>query len=118
MLLSKTLPVSDVTSPAFLLGILELRNTGGETGRSPAEIVFGRPTRSCMHAVQQKGYYDVATASHQPIPLFSKVRVQDNSTRLWPVSGKVIRAIRRRYLVRLDDGRLFWRNRRLIKPLY
>eukprot|EP00095_Tigriopus_kingsejongensis_P003803 snap_masked-scaffold1359_size45765-processed-gene-0.0 protein:Tk03803 transcript:snap_masked-scaffold1359_size45765-processed-gene-0.0-mRNA-1 annotation:"hypothetical protein DAPPUDRAFT_269522" len=48
MLLSKTSPVADVDCPGFWLGLLELRNTAGETGHSPTKIVFGRPTRSSM----------------------------------------------------------------------
>eukprot|EP00095_Tigriopus_kingsejongensis_P004743 maker-scaffold1127_size61050-snap-gene-0.11 protein:Tk04743 transcript:maker-scaffold1127_size61050-snap-gene-0.11-mRNA-1 annotation:"hypothetical protein DAPPUDRAFT_256239" len=120
------------------LGLLELRKTPGEVGRSPSQIVSGRATRASlpviktllsrsdlanMHEVMRsisdikKKYHDQMTISLPPIPLQALVRIQDNSTRLWPWTGIVEVSNRRRYLVRLDDGRQFWRNRRLLRPV-
>ena len=43
-------PTGDFSTEAFSQGLLELRNTPGETGSSPAEIVFGHNLRSIVPA--------------------------------------------------------------------
>ena len=49
-LLIKTAPSGRLDQDAFAKGVLEWRNTPRSSGLSPAEIVFGRPLRSCVPA--------------------------------------------------------------------
>ncbi|XP_037804767.1 uncharacterized protein LOC119599083 [Penaeus monodon] len=41
---------SDILNEAFDRGLLELRNTPRQDGRSPEQILFGHPLRSCVPA--------------------------------------------------------------------
>jgi hypothetical protein len=49
-LVLKLVLTGDFSTEAFSQGLLELRNTPGETGSSPAEIVFGHNLRSIFPA--------------------------------------------------------------------
>ncbi|XP_037800548.1 uncharacterized protein LOC119595492, partial [Penaeus monodon] len=49
-LIMKTAPNRNIDCEEFDRGLLELRNTPNFTGRSPAQILFGMPFRSCVPA--------------------------------------------------------------------
>ncbi|XP_050706734.1 uncharacterized protein LOC126992106 [Eriocheir sinensis] len=49
-LIMKVAPSGNIDCEEFDRGLLELRNTPNFTGRSPAQILFGRPLRSCVPA--------------------------------------------------------------------
>ncbi len=48
------------------------------------------------------------------------VRVQHHMTKRWDLIGEVIeiRPRGRSYLIRSESGRLYWRNRRFLRPFY
>ena len=49
-LILKTAPSGNLDNEDFDRGLLELRNTPNMTGCSPAQILYGRPLRSCVPA--------------------------------------------------------------------
>ncbi|XP_045121980.1 uncharacterized protein K02A2.6-like [Portunus trituberculatus] len=49
-LIQKTAPSGDIDCEAFDRGLLELRNTPNFTGRSPAQVFYGRPLCLCLPA--------------------------------------------------------------------
>ncbi|XP_037800547.1 uncharacterized protein LOC119595491 [Penaeus monodon] len=49
-LIMKTAPNRNIDCEEFDRGLLELRNTPNFAGRSPAQILFGMPFRSCVPA--------------------------------------------------------------------
>ncbi|XP_037775532.1 uncharacterized protein LOC119572495, partial [Penaeus monodon] len=49
-LIMMTVPNGNIDHEQFDRGLLELRNTPNFTGRSPAQILFGMPLRSCVPA--------------------------------------------------------------------
>ncbi|XP_068200738.1 uncharacterized protein [Palaemon carinicauda] len=52
-LILKTAPSGNIDCKEFDQGLLELRNTSNFTGRSLAQIVYGCPLRTCVHAHPQ-----------------------------------------------------------------
>ncbi|XP_064122505.1 uncharacterized protein K02A2.6-like [Macrobrachium nipponense] len=49
-LIIKTAPSGNIDCEAFDRGLLELRNTPNPAGRSPAQILYGHPLRTCVPA--------------------------------------------------------------------
>lgn len=121
-------------------GLLELRNTPGPDGRSPAQIVFGHPIRSWVPAHrnafapewQQLGEdcdakaaqkkmktsqrYDASAKSLLPLKIGDLVRIQDPFSKRWNQVGSLVGVGRHRdYLVKLPSGRVLWRNRRYLR---
>ena len=52
-LILKTAPSGNIDCEEFDRGLLELRNTPNITGRSPSQILYGHPLRSCVPAHPQ-----------------------------------------------------------------
>nr|XP_027229813.1 uncharacterized protein LOC113821505 [Penaeus vannamei] len=52
-LILKTAPDGNIDCEAFDRGLLELRNTPTPAGRSPAQILYGHPLRTCVPAHPQ-----------------------------------------------------------------
>lgn len=140
-LVAKTTVNGSLDDERFHRGLLELRNTPGASGRSPAEAVFGHPMRSCVPAhrnsfslewqreaeecdarasriqqqVQQR--YNSSAYTLPPLKIGCEVRLQDPTTRRWDRVGSVVGIGRHRdYLVKLPSGRTLWRNRRFVRP--
>ena len=141
-LIHTTAPSGNINCEEFDRGLLELRNTPNFTGRSPAQILYGHPLRSCVpahpqsftqewqsraedcdrraaaRAEQVKRDYDQHA---RPLPKLSNgqtVRLQDPSSHLWDKVGIVVgRGKSRDYEVRLPSGRVYWRNRRFLRPV-
>ena len=139
-LVLKSAPSGDLNSEKFLQGLLELRNTPGGTGLSPAQVVFGHPLRSLVPARRSsfqprwtlameardrqaaletgsKAYYDQHAHPLRPLTMGESVRVQNAGTKLWDRVGIVIGIGRHRdYRVKTSSGAVMWRNRRFIRP--
>ena len=125
----------------FHEGMLELRNTPRDGGKSPAEIVTGRPLRSRVPthwrafssenlktmeqydatraelAKKTEERYNASAKDLPEIGVGSFVRVQDPVSKLWDRTGHVVsRGKSRDYRIKMPSGRVLWRNRRFLKP--
>ena len=128
---------------AFHEGLLELRNTPGVGGLSPAQVLLGRPLKSFIFAHRKvfdakwRSEIDAARSKREKIREKSKVHydstanplrenivqstvveVQNPHTKLWDKVGKVVVVgNRRNFLVQFSEGgRTSWRNRRFLRP--
>ena len=141
-LILKTSPSGNIDCEDFARGLLELRNTPNFTGRSPAQILYGHPLRSCVPAHPQSFAvewqtkaedYDRRAAARaetvetqynqhaRPLPrlkIGQTVRIQDHTSHRWDKVGVVMSCGGfRDYLVRLPSGAVWRRNRRLLRPV-
>ena len=141
-LLQKTSPAGDLNCEAFLSGLLELRNTPGVAGRSPAELLFGNNLRSRLpahhssfatewtkaadrlnqHVANRRrqaiATYDRSDKPLTPLTLHSEVRIQDPRTYIWDQCGTIVSiGAHHTYRVKLPSGRVYWCNRRFLCPL-
>ena len=124
-------------------GILQHRNTPGPDGRSPAEILFGRPMQDLLPAhrrnfrpewqksaeeaesaaaqrqEQVELQYNVRATDLPALKVGNQVAVQDQATKRWDRYGEVVEVCdHRRYLVKLASGRVLSRNRRHLRRRY
>ena len=124
----------------FARALLELRNTPRADGRSPAQMLFGRPLRSSVPAHhrsfapewqraadecdmkaeelrrQTKERYDRTARPLSALQIGTHVDVQDTTSGRWDRLGVVVGVgARRSYLVKLGSGRILWRNRRFLR---
>ena len=122
-------------------GLLEIRNTPRSDGRSPNQVLFGHPVRTPLpvhhraFAPQWQRMADECDARadrlHQEarqrhdrdtrplsrLGIGSRVDVQDLTTGRWDRTGIVVAiGARRSYSVKMPSGRLYWRNRRFLRP--
>ncbi|XP_043217351.1 uncharacterized protein LOC122379318 [Amphibalanus amphitrite] len=122
-------------------GLLELRNTPRADGRSPAQVLFGHPIRSCVPThhrafapewqraaaeceLKAAVNREAATSRHdgtaRPLSqmrIGSRVDIQNSDTGRWDRPGVVVGVGQRRtYLVKTGSGRVLWRNRRFLRP--
>ncbi|XP_076028441.1 uncharacterized protein LOC143017536 [Oratosquilla oratoria] len=142
-LIIKVAPNGEIRhSDAFHRGLLEIRNTPNPDGRSPAQVLFGRPLRSCVpaHSRSFAPEWQAATAeceqkaaarmeatikqydSHaKPLPQLSvgaTVRIQDPTSRRWSKVGHIMGQGRTRdYLIKTASGSVLWRNRKFLRPI-
>ena len=132
-----------IDSDAFSQGILEWRNTPRVHGLSPAMMLFGHPIRSIVpvhHSSfgrkwtemmdlrdrvvereknRSKQRYDATAHPLRSFPVGAKVRIQDHVSKRWDKTGVVISIGKHRDCrVKLPSGRVYWRNRRFLKPDY
>ena len=114
-------------------GLLELRNTPGVNGLSPAKIVFGHELRSTIPVlpsilkrsetketdtkkVVNTDRYNEGARNLPKLNCGTEVRVQDKLTKRWDRCGTIEFVDKhRRYGVRMESGRLWWRNRRFLR---
>ncbi|XP_064096382.1 uncharacterized protein LOC135208177 [Macrobrachium nipponense] len=141
-LIIKTAPSGNIDCEAFDRGLLELWNTPNPAGHSPAQILYGHPLRTCV-PVHPRSFteewqsktedYDRRTAaqtdqamslynSHAlPLPKLTigqRVRIQDATMLRWDKVGIVMGCgMSRKYEVRLPCGRVWFRNRRHLRPV-
>ena len=136
------IPLRPLRSTQLPSPILELRNTPNFTGRSPAQIPYGHPLRSCAPAHPQSFSAEWQAKNEdcdrraaarttevqrqydqhaRPLPQLSvgqHVRVQDPTSHRWDKVGVVMgRGRSRDYELRLPSGRVWWRNRRFLRPV-
>ena len=122
-------------------GMLELRNTPRADGRSPAQVLFGHPIRSgvpthhrafapewqraaaeceAKAATTQERvarHHDATARPLSRLQIGSRVDLQDTDTGRWDRTGVVVGIGQRRtYLVKTASGRVYWRNRRFLRP--
>ena len=141
-LILKTAPSGNIDSEEFNRGLLELRNTPSVTGRSPAQILYGHPLRSCVpahpasfskewqtkteeydrravtRAEQSENQYNRHARSLPKLHVGQSVRIQDPTSHRWDKIGTVMGQGRtRNYEVRLPSGRVWWRNHRFLRPV-
>ena len=63
-------------------------------------------------------HYNRSAPSLRPLRLGDHVDVKDPRTKLWNACGVIVGVGRLRdYLVKLTNGRVYWRNRCLLRPL-
>ncbi|XP_068225977.1 uncharacterized protein [Palaemon carinicauda] len=136
-LILKTAPSGNTDCEAFDRGLLELRNMPNHSGRSPAQILYGHPLRTCVPAhpqsfmecwqektldcdqrAQVKLNYD---AHARPLPRLNvgqHVRLQDPTSHRWDKIGIIMGGTRsREYEIRLPSGGVLRRNRRFLYPV-
>ncbi|XP_063609146.1 uncharacterized protein LOC134783267 [Penaeus indicus] len=108
-LIMKTAPSGNLDNEDFNRGLLELRNTPNVTGRSPAQILYGRPLRSCVpvhpesfsqewkeksekydRAQQIKRQYDKHARNLPKLLIGQTVRIQDPNSLRWDKVGTVM----------------------------
>ena len=118
------------------LALLELRNTPCQDVRkSPAEIMFGRVTRSflptlpkpchkidlnrrCKRQIAIKKYYDKRVGSLQPLCVGDRIMFQRPNNEGWQKSQIVRKLGARTYIIRLSLGVLYTQNTGTITRLY
>lgn len=129
------------SSPDFLDGLLNYRNTPRDGGRSPAELVFGITLRSkvpmlpavCLtptvmvpeheartaeNARKVKVKWDLTARTLLPIPVGTRVLVQSDVNKRWRSTGIITQAgLFWDYWIRMDSGSRVLRNWRFIRPL-
>ena len=141
-LVQKVCTRGDIDTDEFAQGLLELRNSPRADGRSPAQVLYGRPLRSAVPAhhrafadvwqraaeecdekaavvkSQTAEYYGRSARPLRPLRISQQVLLQDPKTGLWDRTGTIVGVGNRRdYFVRLPSGRTYWRNRRYLRPL-
>ena len=129
-LLAKTSPNGDMDNENFQRGILEQRNTPGVKGKSPAELVYGRFTRSFVpelgvrfKVTEQGDKQERKGQKGRVLPSFEvgqKVWIQNFRTKRWDQHGTILeqKNDRRSYIIVDSHGTRIWRNRRFLKPKY
>ena len=138
-LIAKTNSGRHYWTDAYIKGIIEMRNTPRADGKSPAEILLGRPMRSHvpMHRslfapkwnsqirelelkraktkAKVKENYDAKAKNLPKLKIGDEVRVQDPTSKKWSLTGTICEARpNRSYMVKMPSGRLLWRNRRFL----
>ena len=142
-LIMETAPKGDINnSEAFDRGLLEIRNTPRPDGRSPAQILYGKPLRSCVpaHAKSfapewQKSAeecdrkaavktqaaikrYNTHSKPLPPVQLGTFVRIQDPVSKRWKKVGTVMgQGQTRDYLVKTAAGGVLWHNCRFLRAI-
>ncbi|XP_043236499.1 uncharacterized protein K02A2.6-like [Amphibalanus amphitrite] len=124
----------------FYRGLLELRNTPRADRRSPAQMVFGHPIRSCVPAHhstfavqwqqhadecdskaakvlnQAQRHYNSSAHTLPSMKIGVHVRIQDPISKRWDKLGTIVGVgYHRDYLVKTPSDRVLWRNRRFIR---
>ena len=139
-LIAKCSESGDLDNDDFAMGLLELRNTPRTEGRSPAQILFGHPLRSNIpvhHGVFAKEHqkamdecdmkrnntqekidarYTKAAKALSSFGIGHHVNIQHPRTGQWDKNGVIVGIGKNRdYLVKLNSGRIYWRNRRFLR---
>ena len=133
-----------LSANVWVRGILQYRNTPGPDGRSPAQIVFGRPIRDTLPAHRrafdlcwqraadeadaagsdlknsEERRYNQHARDLPGLRVGSQVAVQNHNTKRWDRCGVITEVDhqRRRYFIRMPSGRVLTRNRRFLRQRY
>ena len=137
-------PNGSVKTEAVCRALLQYRNTPiKNVGLSPAQMLFHRqlrdvlPVRSSLlrphqqwitaannrekalqkRDSQMKGRYNIFTKSLKPLPVGSRIRIQDSKfKKRWNRSGRIVEWKNQKYTIRVDgSNRVITRNRRFIR---
>ena len=123
----------------FSSRLLDFRNTPNISGKSPAQMFFGRRLRDRLPHLPGANDLEVANAkagadnrkllmeqrknligtSLQPLSINQRVLVQNPISKSWNEKGTIIRVrpLGRSYEVHMDSGKTFLRNRTLLRPI-
>ena len=123
----------------FSSSLLEYRNTPNVSGKSPAQMFFGRRLRGRLPHLPGANDLDIANAKagadhrkslmehhdHKPatplrkLSINQRVLVQDPHTKSWNVKGRItdIRSTGRSYAILLNSGKSITRNRAYLRPI-
>ena len=126
-------------SNEFSSRLLDFRNTPNVSGKSPAQMFFGRRLRDRLPHLPGANDLEVANAkagadnrkqlmeqrenqqgtSLQPLSIDQRVLVQNPITKSWDDQGIIttIRPLGRSYEVLMDSGKTILRNRTLLRPI-
>ncbi len=141
-IIKKVCPGKQVNCASFWSALLEYRNTPKADGLSPAQRLFGRPMRTMLpaHPVIYKKIIqkEIRDADKKALALREKaaaryntgarklgelkvgdiVRVQHHMTKEWNLIAEIVEidARKRSYRIQSETGRLYWRNRRYLRP--
>ena len=136
-LVHKTTTNGRLDVDAFQRGLLEWRNTPRSDGISPAQKLYGRPLSSFVLAHHRSfssewqtladdtdaappsapAQFDVSARPLSELRIGTHVDVQDPRSKLWCKRGVIVGVGRHRdYYVKLTSGRVYWRNRRFLRP--
>jgi len=121
-------------------GVCRLRNSAKYGGRSPAELLLGRPVRdrvpthpdaydpkwrkvlkdmdetAVTNREKARARYDAKSKPLRDFKVGDTVWVQDHATKRWTIKGTVVETMPNHdYLVRQESGRSFTRNRALLR---
>lgn len=127
----------------FTAALIEFRNTPRADGLSPSQIVFGYPIRSIIpihprsymkhwqkkekqtaisrekHEQYVENRYNTHAKPLSQLQVGTRVTLQNHKTGRWDVKGRVVKiGDHRKYLIRKEDGRELWRNRRFLRRYY
>ncbi|XP_045123928.1 uncharacterized protein LOC123511914 [Portunus trituberculatus] len=95
-LIQKVAPTGNLDCEAFDKGLLELRNTPNHTGRSPSQILYGHPLRSCVPA-HAKAFQKQWQARAESCDRRAAVRLHDDTARYnahaWPLPPLELNAV-------------------------
>ena len=117
----------------------QIRNTPRADGISPCQVVFGRSIRTILPTLtealgttefveasrmkkikideKQKSKYNKHAKRLITLQPDSMVWIQNDDTRKWDQQGVVVENVRpRTYKIRLENGKIIFRNRRKIRP--
>ncbi len=125
----------------FLFCFIEIQKYSKKDGLSPAQRLLNRPMRTKLPAHPQvfkpllrkeiidadkkalqlrgkaKERYDVGAKTLSELKVGDIVCVQHQVTKKWDLVAEVKEInVRRSYLVMSETGRLYWRNRRFLRP--
>ena len=123
----------------FSSRLLDFRNTPNISGKSPAQMFYGRRLRDRLPHLPGANDLEVANAkdgankrkqlmedqqnqqgtSLQPLSINQKVLVQNSITKSWNELGTITKArpLGRSYEVLMDSGKTILRNRTLLRPI-
>ena len=111
-------------SDIFHMGLLEFRNTPRANGLSPAQMILKHSMRTLTPNHQIRDSENRQTKvlmrpdSGRPLRMIGegkKVWIQDPCSKRWTIKGMVVKAFDRNYLIRLENDKLYWRNRRHVR---
>jgi hypothetical protein len=125
-------------SNEFSSRLLDFRNTPNVSGKSPAQMFFGRRLRDRLPHLPGANDLEVANAkagadnrkllmeqrenqhgtSLQPLSINQRIMVQNPITKSWDDLGIItkVRPLGRSYEVLMDSGKTILRNRTLLRP--
>ncbi|XP_043240720.1 uncharacterized protein K02A2.6-like [Amphibalanus amphitrite] len=141
-LIKRTTADGRLDCDSFAEGLLELRNAPRSDGRSASQVLFGHLLHSTVpahhrafdrrwqlladecdaRATEEKlktaERYDSTARSLPSLRMGQQALIRDAHTGLWDRTGVICGVDSfRSFFVRLPSGRLYWRNRRFLRPV-
>jgi hypothetical protein len=112
----------DIFLESFQRSLLEYRNTPRQNDKTLAQLLFGQNIRSSVPSFNDlpRPFYSRkpsldSSCSHQPLQTGDHVWVQDHKPGLWNMSGIIGNANGRNYMIRMENGWIYGRNRHHVR---